>query len=561
MQSHPFETLKWRFVGPYRGGRVMAVAGHPVHKQRFYFGSTGGGVFKTDNAGHTWANISDRYFRRATVGAIAVAPADPDVIYVGMGETGLTPYNTHGDGVYKSLDGGLSWRHLGLAATHNIGAIEVHPNNPDMVYVAAFGRRFGNNPERGVYMSTDGGARWKLVCHVASNAGAADISLDCNDPNLIYAAFWQARQQPWGHSSGGSSSRIFRSRDGGASWQDITLNPGLPSQPLGKIGLAASPAQAGRVWALIEAGDGGVYRSDDTGDSWTWLNSDRNFLVRPRFFTHIVADPQAADTVYLPLRKLWKSVDAGHSFAQLNVPYVDQHALWINPEDTDVMILGSDGGAAVSANGGESWSTLLNQPTAEIYRVAVDFRFPYRIYGSQQDNSTLAIDSRSERGPISRMNWYDVGGGESGFIAVRPDDPDIIYSSDLPGLGVTRYNHKNLQIREIAPWAESVTDKLETSRFRFNWSTPVVLSPHDPDILYVCGNHVFRTRSEGESWEMISPDLTRNDKSKLGITGGPISFTHRANRSLLHDHIAFRIAIASGCHLGGDGRRIGAREH
>lgn len=528
MQPSNFNTFQWRFVGPYRGGRVMAVAGHPSQPLTYYFGSTGGGVFKTDNAGNTWHNLTDTYFKRATVGAVTIAPSDPNIVYVGMGETGMTPYNTHGDGVYKSLDAGKTWQHLGLSDTQNIGCIEVHPHNPDIVFVAAFGHRFGDNPERGVYRSIDGGQSWELVCYVADNAGAVDLTIDQSNPCHIYASFWQAVRTPWDYTSGGENSRIFRSQDGGDSWTDLTQNTGLPQQPLGKIGLAASSAKSGRVWALIEAEEGGVYRTDDGGDSWTWMNNDRNFLVRPRFFMHIVADPQDADTVYLPVRKLWKSVDGGRTFGQLNVPYVDQHALWVNPSDPNYMILGSDGGASVSLDGGLSWSTLLNQPTAEIYRVAVDTHFPYRIYGAQQDNSTLAINSRSERGPISRMNWYDVGGGESGFIAVRPDNPNIVYSSDLPGLGVTRYDHETLQIREIAPWAESVTEDLQDAEYRFNWSTPVVLSPHDPNVLYVCGNHVFRTTNEGDSWDVISPDLTRNDKSKMSPSGGPISWTHTA---------------------------------
>lgn len=539
MEAEHLKTFQWRFVGPYRAGRTMAVAGHPSNPLVYYLGSTGGGVFKTENAGHTWKNLTDRYFQRATVGAVTVAPSDPNVIYVGMGETGLTPYNTHGDGVYKSSDAAKTWDHLGLAETHNIGCIEVHPDNPDIVFVAAHGHRFGPNPERGVYRSQDGGQTWEHVLFVADNSGAVDLTIDRNNPRHIYVAFWQAQQLPWGHISGGENSRIFRSKDGGDTWQDLTHNEGLPAQPLGKIGLAASPVKSGRVWALIEAHEGGVYRTDDGGDTWTWMNNDRNFLVRPRFFMHITADPHDADTLYLPVRKLWKSVDGGRTFGQLNVPYVDQHALWVNPVNPDYMILGSDGGGSVSLDGGKSWSTLLNQPTAEIYRVTADTHFPYRIYGSQQDNSTLAINSRSERGPISRINWYDVGGGESGFIAVRPDNPNIVYSSDLPGLGVTRYNHENLQIREIAPWAESVNENLEEARYRFHWSTPVVLSPHDPDILYVAGNHVFRTSNEGDSWDVISPDLTRNDKSKMAVSGGPISWTHTAT-----DHYCTIASIA-----------------
>jgi photosystem II stability/assembly factor-like uncharacterized protein len=516
----PFE---WRFVGPYRGGRVMAVAGHPQYPLTYYFGSTGGGVWKTENAGITWNNVTDPYFQRATVGAIAIAPSDPNVIYVGMGDGGLHPYNTHGDGVYKSLDGGKTWIHCGLAATHHIAKIRVHPRNPDVVYVAARGHLYGPNPERGVYRSVDGGATWQLVLYRSDSAGAVDITYEATNPRHLYAAIWQAQRYPWGYTSGGPDSRIYKSEDGGDTWVDLSDNPGLPQGIMGKIGLAASPARQGRIWALIQAEQGGVYRSDNGGKTWAWCNGDENFLVRARFFMHIVADPHDASTVYLPIRRLWKSTDAGRTFIQVNTPYVDQHDLWLSPSTPQHMILGSDGGAAVSLNGGKNWSTLMNQPTAEIYRIGVDMRFPYRVYGSQQDNSTISLPSRSELGPISHIDWYDVGGGESGFIAVRPDNPNIVYSSDLPGLGITRYNRENLQIREIAPWAEADVWDLPREKHRFNWCTPVVLSPNDPNVLYVLSNHVVRTTNEGETWEIISPDLTRNDPDKMQPTGGPIT--------------------------------------
>ena len=516
----PIAGLKWRFVGPYRGGRVMAVAGHPTAPLVFYHGASSGGVWKTENGGATWRNVSDGYFRTASVGALAVAEADPAVVYAGMGECGLRSNVTFGDGVYRSTDAGATWTHLGLAETQNIARIRVHPRDPDLVYVAAFGHRFGPNDERGVYRTRDGGQTWDRLLFRNAETGAIDLSLDRHNPRVLYAALWEARIFPWKHSTLGPGSGLFKSTDGGDTWTELSANPGFPTGLTGRIGVTASPARPNRVWAIVDAPEGGIYRSDDGGAAWTWLNDDRNFLVRAWYFGQILADPLDPDAVYVVNRKLWKSVDGGRTYRQVNVPYVDEMDLWIDPRDPKRMILGNDGGAAVSFDGGDTWSTLVNQPTAEIYRVAVDTHFPYRVYGSQQDNSTLCLPSRSDRGPIAQMDWYDVGGGESGFIAVRQDDPDIVYSSDLPGLGVTRYDHRTHQIREIAPWAEPGSEEGGALRYRFNWSVPVVLSPHDPNVLYVAANRLFRTTDEGQSWDVISPDLTRNDGSKtVGLPG------------------------------------------
>lgn len=515
--------LRWRLVGPYRGARVVAVAGHPTEPMTFFFGGVGGGVWRTDDGGFTWHNISDGYFKRSSVGALAVSPSHPEILYAGMGECSIIHGQTHGDGVYRSIDGGRSWEHLGLAATHCIGRIRIHPTDPNIVYVAAFGHRFGTNRERGIFRTVDGGKTWEQVLFRSENAGAIDLAINPRNPRIIYAALWEARAYPWTHVSGGADSSIYKSVDGGETWNELTRNPGLPNGTLGKIGIALSPSRPDRLWALIEhASQGGVYRSDDGGQTWTWMDDNRHFQVRASYFCHIVADPQNPDVVYLPNRKLWKSVDGGRSFAQINTPYVDQHDLWVDPQNTRRMILGNDGGASVSLDGGISWSTLVNQPTAEIYRLAVDQHFPYRIYGSQQDNSTLCLPSRSDRGPISQFDWYDIGGGESGFIAVRADDPNIVYSSDLPGLGVTRYDHRTHQLREIGPWSDPDSWDIQKLRYRFNWSVPVVLSPHDPNILYVAGNVVFRSTNEGDSWEIISPDLTRADPTKMMPSGGPV---------------------------------------
>ncbi len=505
--------LTWRFVGPYRGGRAVAVAGHPTAPGIFYFGTSSGGVWRTDNGGSTWRNISDGFFNRASVGAIAIAEADPHVLYVGMGECGLRSNVTHGDGVYRSDDGGANWRHVGLAETQNIARVRVHPRSPDLVYVAAFGHRFGPNDERGVYRSHDGGKNWERVLFRSPHAGAIDLSMDMQNPRVLYAAFWDAQLYPWRRCSGGPGTSLYKSTDGGDTWTELTDNPGMPAGTKGRIGISASPVHSGRVWAIIEADEGGIYRSDDGGASWTWLNDDRNFLVRPWYFGRLLADPVDPHSVYVVSRKLWKSADGGRTYRQINVPYVDQQDLWIDPRRPSRMILGNDGGGAVSFTGGDTWSPLVNQPTAEIYRAAVDNNFPYRIYGSQQDNSTISLPSRSERGAIAQGDWYDVGGGESGFIAVRPDDPAIVYASDLPGLGVTRYDHRTFQIREIGPWPEPGSEEGRL-RYRFNWSVPVVLSPHDPNVLYVAANRVFRTANEGASWDLISPDLTRRDPVK-----------------------------------------------
>lgn len=514
MAESDLAGLCWRFVGPYRGGRATAVAGHPTAPGVFFHGTSSGGVWRTDDAGAFWRNVSDGFFRRASVGALAVAEADPNVVYAGMGECGLRSNVTHGDGVYRSDDGGASWRHLGLAETQNIARVRVHPRDPDLVYVAAFGHRFGPNPERGVYRTRDGGRSWDLVLHRGPDAGAIDLSVDGQNPRVLYAAFWDARLFPWRRRSGGPGSGLWKSNDGGESWVELSANPGFPSGIKGRIGVAASPVHPGRVWAIVEAAEGGIYRSDDGGASWTWLNDDRNFLVRPWYFGKLLADPVDPHAVFIVGRKLWRSADGGRTFRQVNVPYVDQQDLWVDPTRPSRMILGNDGGAAVSFTSGDTWSSLVNQPTAEIYRAAADTRFPYRIYGSQQDNSTISLPSRSERGAIAQADWYDVGGGESGFIAVRPDDPDVVYSSDLPGLGVTRYSHRTFQIREVGPWPESSSDEGRL-RYRFNWSTPVLLSPHDPNVLYVAANRVFRSLDEGATWEPIGPDLTRRDPEKM----------------------------------------------
>ncbi len=518
-----FKGMEWRLPGPYRGGRVVAVAGDPVDKQCFYFGSTGGGIWKTTDGGLIWENVSDGYFKRASVGAIAVSRADPNVIYVGMGETTIRGNVSHGDGIYKSTDKGQTWQHLGLVETRHIAKVRIHPQNPDLVYVAALGHAHGPNPERGIYRSQDGGKTWEQVLFRSEKAGAIDLSLDPLNPRILYVTFWEAVRLPHTLISGGEGSGIFKSTDGGDTWTEITRKPGLPTGLLGKIGITASPARSGRVWAIIEAEDGAVFRSDDGGEHWLRLCEDGRLRARPWYYQHIVADPQDAETLWVLNLQCWKSNDGGQTFFDVDTPHGDNHDLWIDPNDSTRLIESNDGGACVSFNSGASWSSIYNQPTAEFYHITTDTRVPYRIYGAQQDNTTISLPSRSSLAGITQSDCYDVGGGESGYIAVRQDDPDIVYAGSYQGL-ITRYDHRTRQSRNIAVWPELASGwGAGSQKYRFQWTAPIALSPHDPNILYITGNHVFRSTNEGESWQAISPDLTRNDESRLEASGGPIT--------------------------------------
>jgi photosystem II stability/assembly factor-like uncharacterized protein len=515
--------LEFRMIGPHRGGRVVAVAGDPVEPQVFYFGSTGGGVWKTTDGGVYWENVSDGFFKRASVGAIAVAPSDRNVIYVGMGESTIRGNVSHGDGVYKSSDGGKTWQHCGLADTRNIAKVRVHPQNPDVVYVAALGHAHGPNEERGVFRSRDGGKTWERILYRGQDAGASDLSMDPNNPRILYAAFWEARRLPHVLMSGGPGSGLFKSTDGGDTWTEITRNKGLPKGTLGKLGVAVSPARENRVYAIIEAEDGAVFRSDDGGDTWERLSDEVELRARPWYYMHIIADPQDADTLWVLDIKLFRSIDAGKTFAEMAIPHGDNHDLWIDPRDPRRMIEGNDGGATISFNGGETWSTIYNQPTCEFYHVITDSQFPYRIYGAQQDNTTISVPSRSLHDAITRADWEEIGGGESGYIAVRPDNPDVIYAGSYQGY-MTRYDHRTGQVRSITVWPEGVGGTpTKDVKYRFQWTYPIVLSPHDPNTLYATGNYVFRSYDEGGSWEVISPDLTRNDASKMESSGGLVT--------------------------------------
>ena len=519
-----FQALEWRLIGPHRGGRVVAVAGHPTEPMVFYFGAAGGGVWKTEDGGVYWENVSDGFFNTAAVGAIAVAESDPNIIYVGTGESCIRGNVSHGDGVYKSTDNGRSWVHLGLEDTRHIGRIRIHPKNADVVYVAALGHAFGSNRERGVYRSKDGGKNWEQVLFRSENAGAVDLSMDPNNPRIIYAAVFEARRYPWTMISGGPDSSLYRSTDGGDTWEELTDNPGLPSGVKGRIGVAVSPAKTGRVWAIVESEDDGLFRSDDGGDTWEKVTDDPNLRARPYYYCHVYADPQDPESVYALTQLAYKSTDGGRTFSLMTTPHGDNHDLWLDPRNPQRMIEGNDGGAFVSFNGGASWSSGYNQPTAQFYHVATDNRFLYRVYGAQQDNSTISLPSRSREGAITQDEWCEHGGGESGYIAVRPDDPNIVFAGGQPHGILTRFDYRTGQKRQIMPWPEFHWGcGVEDMKHRFGWTFPVVISPHDPDIWYVAGNQVFRSMDEGSSWEIISPDLTRNDVNKMGRSGGPIT--------------------------------------
>ena len=517
-----YRALQWREIGPFRGGRSIAVAGHPAQPLTYYFGATGGGVWKTEDGGFTWVNISDGFFKTSSVGAIAVAESDPNVIYVGMGEACLRNNISIGDGVYKSEDAGKTWRNVGLAETKVISKIRVHPKDADIVYVAALGNPFSPSKERGVYKSTDGGKTWKKVLYKDEKTGAVDISIDPTNPRIIYAAMWEVYRNFWTLSSGGPGSGLWKSTDGGETWFEISNNPGFPRGIKGKIGIAVSPAKPGLIWALVEAENGGLYKSEDGGATWRKVNDDKRLWERPFYYMHVFADPKNPDVVYVLNVQFLKSIDGGRTFNTIRTPHSDHHDLWINPENPKIMIHASDGGASVTFNGGETW-TEQDYPTAQFYHVTVDNQFPYYVYGAQQDNTTVGIASRTTGMGIDRTDWYPVGGGESGYIAIRPDDPNIVYAGSYGGL-LTRYNHRTKEVKNISVWPESpIGSGAKDIKYRFQWTYPIVISPHDPNVLYVTGNHVFRSTDEGMSWEVVSPDLTRNDTSKIGPSGGPIT--------------------------------------
>jgi photosystem II stability/assembly factor-like uncharacterized protein len=516
-----FKGLRWRSIGPFRGGRVTAVAGVPGQPLVYYMGATGGGVWKTDDAGTTWNPITDGAVKTGSVGAIAVAPSDPNVLYVGMGEADLRSNFSHGDGVYKSRDAGKTWTHIGLPDSRQIGKISVDPRDANVAFVAALGHPFGPSQERGLFRTRDGGATWEKVLFVNDTTGAVDVVVDPVNPRVVYAAFWPMYRRPWTIYSGGDGSGPYKSTDGGTTWTE--LKNGLPAGMKGRIGLAVSPSRHDRVWAIVEAKDGGVYRSDDAGATWQRMNGDSNVRERAWYYTHIIADPLDADTVYVPTLEINKSIDGGRTFQMVRAAHSDNHGLWIAPDDSKRMINGNDGGAAISFNGGRTWTTEQNQPTGQFYHVITDNQFPYRIYGAQQDSTTVSIASRTSGGGIDATDWYDVGGGESGYIAPDPRDPNIVYAGTYYGV-MTRYDHRLSESRNISIWPETPGGRPAADvKYRFHWTAPIVFSPVDPSALYAAANVLFKSTDGGQSWQAISPDLTRDDKVKEGYSGGPLT--------------------------------------
>ncbi len=517
-----FRALQWRNIGPMRGGRSVAVTGIPGRPLTFFAGYTGGGVWRTDNAGQEWRNISDGWFGSGSIGAIAVASSDENVIYVGTGEHAVRGQSsTYGDGVYLSTDQGRTWAHRGLAATRQISAVRVHPQNPDVVYVAAQGDRWKGTPDRGIYRSTNGGESWKLILEgTNATSGASDLSMDATNPRILYATFWDNQRVPWQVRSGGPGSGIWKSINGGDTW--TRLSRGLPKL-MGKIGVAVSPADPDRVYAIVEADEGGLYRSDDAGQSWRRLSDDRLIQTRSWYYMKVFADPVNADVVWVLNAPVLKSIDGGKTFQTVRATHGDNHSLWIDPTDSRVMINGNDGGASVTLDGGKSWSTQDNQPTAQFYHIAVDDAFPYRLYAGQQDNSSVIIRSRGESGSIDVRDWRNGPGCESANVGVNAREPRLAYGGCYQGI-IDELDQETGLSREIMPWpAMNLTEPTDRTRYRFNWTAPIVVSQHDAKVVYHGGNVLFRTTDRGQSWTPISPDLTRDDSTRQGWGGVPIT--------------------------------------
>ncbi|WP_445665563.1 VPS10 domain-containing protein [Fodinibius sp. AD559] len=519
------EGLEYRSIGPYRGGRVTAVEGVTSKPHTFFMGSTGGGVWQTTDAGETWTNISDGQIKAGSIGSIEVSQSDPNVIYVGTGSDAPRGNISAGIGIYKTTDGGKTWKHAGLREGGQIGEIRVHPDNPDLVYAAVLGNIFGPNEQRGVFRSEDGGKTWEKVMYISDKTGAVDVEIDPNNPRIIYAGFWRAERNPWALIDGGPEGGVYKSKDSGDTWERVT--GGLPEdEPLGKVDIAISPANSDRLWVMQQTQrdeSGGLYRSSDGGETWEHVNNEHRLRQRAWYYTHIFADPQDQETVFVLNTGFYKSTDAGESFDEIDVPHGDVHSLWLNPNNPDVMVNSNDGGANVSVNGGKTWTTQKNQPTAEFYRVEVDDQFPYRVYGAQQDNSTISIPNKMPGDVTPKQYWYSVGGGESGHIAVHPNDSDIVYAGSYSG-EITRFHKgtgQTLQMTAYPHYTEGTN--MTELKYRFQWNFPIVISEHAPDTMYVTSQYVHRSTDGGFTWDIISPDLTTNDPEYLDrIPGGPI---------------------------------------
>jgi photosystem II stability/assembly factor-like uncharacterized protein len=517
-----YNGLEWRHLGPYRGGRSAAVTGVPGKPNLYYFGATGGGVWRTQDGGQSWKNISDGYFG-GSIGAVTVSEWDPNVIYVGGGEKTVRGNVSYGYGMWKSVDAGKTWRAAGLKDSRHISRVRVHPKNPDLVYAVVMGDLFKPSQERGVYRSKDGGQSWQRILFANENAGAVDLVMDPTNPRVLYASTWRIRRTPYSLESGGEGSDLWKSTDSGDTWKKISENKGLPKGTRGIIGVAASPAQPDRVWALIEHAEGGVFRSDDGGETWQKLNDDRALRQRAWYYSRIYADPKDPEVVYVLNVDYHKSTDGGRTYKAYESPHSDHHDLWIAPEDPSRMIIADDGGAQVSFDGGENWSTYHNQPTAQFYRLETDNSFPYRIYSAQQDNTTIRIPHRTNGGAIEERDWEITAGSESAHLAVDPENNDVVYGGSYGGY-LSRLNHDTKEEHAINVWPDNpMGHGAEGMKYRFQWNFPIFFSPHQKDKLYAASNHLHTTRDGGKSWETISPDLTRNDTSKLGPSGGPIT--------------------------------------
>ncbi len=517
-----YEGIQWRSIGPYRGGRSGTVCGVVGNENLYYMGTAGGGVWKTKDAGNSWVCISDGYFG-GSIGAVAVSESDPNVLYVGEGEQTLRGNVSSGKGVWRSTDAGETWTFLGLEETEHIARVRIHPTNPDIVYVAAIGNLWKPNAQRGVFRSIDGGKTWKKILFVSNKAGGGDLILDPNNPRIIYAATWQMKRNGYRMDSGGPDSKLFMSKDGGDSWTEITKNKGLPSGTWGIVGIAVSPVNSKRIWTIIEAEEGGVYRSDDGAKTWKKVNSDRALRQRAWYYSRITADTQNEDIVYVMNVSYGVSKDGGKTFELRDAPHGDHHDLWIDPLNNQRMVIADDGGAQVSNDGGENWTTYHNQPTSQFYRVATDDAFPYRIYGAQQDNTSIRIEHRTAAAHITSRHWEPSAGGESAHLAPDPKNPDIVYGGTYKGY-MMRMDHSTGQVRSTNVWPDNPAGSgVEVMKYRFNWNYPIFFSPHHPNKLYAGSNFLHVTTNEGQSWEVISPDLTRAEPETLLSSGGPIT--------------------------------------
>jgi photosystem II stability/assembly factor-like uncharacterized protein len=517
-----FTALKWRNIGPNRGGRSITSAGSASRPLEYYFGAVGGGLWKTIDGGTTWKPITDGQLKSSSVGAVAISESNPDVVYIGMGETELRGNIMQGDGVYKTVDAGKTWKNIGLTDTQAIARVRVHPTNPDIVYVAAFGHPYGPNTERGVFRTKDGGKTWTKVLYRSDHAGAVDLCFDPHNPNVLYAAIWDAYRTPWSLSSGGPQSGLFKTTDGGDTWKEITRNAGLPAGIIGKIGVSASGADSNRVYAIVEAEDGGVFVSDDAGATWKKVSEDRKVRQRAFYYSRIYADPKDHDLVYILNTAFFKSTDGGKTYKTIRVPHGDNHDLWIAPNDPKRMVNSNDGGANVSFNGGETW-TQQNFPTAQLYHIAITKDLPYHVCGAQQDNSTVCVPSDERTGRSVGNPMYAVGGGESGYIAPDPKNANFFYAGSQGAL-LTKYDRSTGHIRDIQVYPLFFSGMPASAlKERWQWTFPIVFSPKDPNVLYTSSQHLWRTTNDGQTWKAISPDLTRGDPKTLGDSGGPIT--------------------------------------